>query len=112
MIINSWRTAPVAVCLILAATGSSVHAENRGEIPVTVDYSRVDFDHPAEVEKLYRQLRSAAWQVCESEQVANQTFLESADRVCELRVLSDSVRQIDQPSLTALHDRQAAKADR
>ena len=72
------------------------------EAPQEVVNTQVDFRDQASVEALYSKLRRAAASVCDS--YSANSRVTQADVACARKVLSDTVRKVDRPILTAMHD--------
>jgi UrcA family protein len=70
--------------------------------PQWVVKAQVDFRDEASVEALYSKLRRAAASACDS--YSANSRVTQADVACAHKVLDDTVRRVDRPLLTAMHD--------
>jgi UrcA family protein len=62
----------------------------------TMNVQDVNFNNPSEVRAFYKSLRYAAARVCVDDR---------AGRACMNEAVSDAVRQVNQPQLSALHEK-------
>ena len=97
------RTFTVSALAFLAVLGAaSAQAEDaRTPAQMQVSVAHVDFDNAAQVHRLYARLGAAAQTVCDSD-VVDGPLTAMADKACERAAVSDAVRQINQPQLSAL----------
>ncbi len=99
------------VCAALAAGTSvlatSASAEDVAQRPVQYHQSELATD--AGVQKLYNELKAASRQVCASWRMAQLT---SEYNACYAKALSDAVNDVNQQTLTNLHDRLETKSAR
>lgn len=99
------------VCAALAA-GVSVFTSPASAEEVSeraVHYKASDLTTDAGAEKLYRQLKAASRQVCGTWRLAQLTNEYNA---CYAKALSDAVSEVNQQTLTKLHDRLEMKSAR
>jgi len=100
---------------VLAAGAANAQAgtQERQPAQVSVSAKHVDFNNAREARGFYARLSAAAHQVCTSEVSDPMTAM--ADAACEREAVSDAVKQVDAPQLSALHnspDHAAAYAGR
>jgi|GEM_PF-6468875 len=100
--------AVAAMAMSVAFTGQAF-AVTPGAPPQEVVKGQVDFQDSAAVEALYAKLRRAAAAVCDSNS-ANPRVTQ-ADALCTRQALTDVVRRVDRPILTATHDRAYSQGD-
>ena len=104
-----FRTLAIALTLSTASlVAVAAHAEDRTPAQMQVSVDHVDFNNSAQVRDLYTKLDAAAQNVCDSD-VVGDPMTAMADKACERDAVSDAVRQINQPQLSAL-DGQGADA--
>jgi len=108
------RSIFIAAALSFAAlAASAANAQERQPAQVSVSAKHVDFNNAREARGFYARLSAAAHQVCTSEVSDPMTAM--ADAACEREAVSDAVKQVDAPQLSALHnspDHAAAYAGR
>ena len=68
-----------------------------------VSARNVDFANPAQVKHFYAKLRGAAVAVCESNAVVSSPAAQ-LDRACIGQAMSQAVKTLDKPVLTAMYD--------
>jgi UrcA family protein len=96
--------AALAVTFLTLLTVDTRAAETQGNPPsITVSYSDVAFGNTAGAADVYRKLKAAARQVCGVDHGTKTLELMMAARDCFDGALTDAVRKIDRPTLTALH---------
>ncbi|MGN6209359.1 UrcA family protein [Asticcacaulis sp.] len=96
------RSIFIAAALSFAAlSAGAANAQERQAAQVHVSARHVDFNNARETRGFYAKLNAAAQQVCTSEVSDPMTTM--ADAACEREAVSDAVRQIDAPQLSALH---------
>jgi len=95
-----------ALCAAPAAGAAELSATNDGYV---LRYSPAELARSADAENVYRKLKFAARQVCDS----NATLRSLTERVqsdrCYEKVLASVVQKIDQPMLTSLHAAKTSK---
>lgn len=99
------------VCAALAA-GVSVYAsyaQADGTATRVVKYREADLATDAGAQKLYRQLKAASRAVCAT---WRQAELMTDYQACYTKALADAVADVNQQTLTRLHDRLDAKSAR
>ncbi len=84
-----------------ALAAGAANAQERQAAQVQVSTKHVDFNNARETRGFYAKLNAAAQQVCTSE--VSDPMTNMADAACEREAVSDAVRQIDAPQLSALH---------
>ena len=108
------RSIFIAAALSFAALAAgAANAQERQPAQVSVSAKHVDFNNAREARGFYARLSAAAHQVCTSEVSDPMTAM--ADAACEREAVSDAVKQVDAPQLSALHnspDHAAAYAGR
>jgi UrcA family protein len=90
-----------ALSPVAATAGSAVPARS-------VSIASVDFRDPAALQAFYSRLKIASIDVCDSNS-AN-PVISQRDRLCRQKALDVAVRSINRPTLTALHQAEAAYA--
>ncbi len=104
------RSILIAAALVAtAATGA--HAQQREAGQVSVKTDKVDFANAAQTQALYGRINAAAKAVCDSD--VSDPMTDKADADCRTQAITDAVRQINAPQLTALAglDRATTYAD-
>ncbi len=98
----------LAIAGVLLATSTSALAlePSRVTTHAKVSLRGVDFADRASVRQLFIRLRAAAADVCASADGYGEA-VRRADRACADQALTAAVRQIGQPSLTAMLDNRA-----
>ena len=108
------RSIFVAAALSFAAlTAGAANAQERQPEQVQVSAKHVDFSKVREARNFYARLKVAAKTVCSSE--VSDPITQMEDAACEREAVSDAVKQIDAPQLSALHghaDQAVAYAER
>ena len=96
----------VAGLALVVSTGASVAADRQGEsLPaITLKYDAVEAATPAGAEKLYKQIKQAAANVCERYE-SQELVRRMPWQKCQAQVIANAVAAVHQPELTALHDR-------
>ena len=88
-------------CVALAA--GAANAQERQDAQISVSAKHVDFNSARETRGFYAKLNAAAHQVCASE--VSDPMTSMADAACERDAVTDAVKQIDAPQLSALDNR-------
>ncbi|GGZ35275.1 UrcA family protein [Asticcacaulis endophyticus] len=105
MLRSVYMVALASVALLSAGVSVAQAGEkDRTATKTVVSVEGVNFNNTAEVAKVYRQLKNTANTLCDSEY---QRYA-AQDRQCAQAALSNAVRQLNQPTLTALHDSKTA----
>jgi len=102
-----------AALSFVALAAGAANAQERQPAEISVSAKHVDFSKVRETRNFYARLKVAAKTVCTSEVSDPMTQME--DEACERDAVSDAVKQIDAPQLSALHgnpDRATAYAER
>ncbi len=95
------RSIFIAAALSFAALAAgAANAQDRQPEQIYVSAKHVDFNNDRETRTFYARLNAAAQRVCTSEVSDPMTTI--ADAACERDAVSDAVRQIDAPQLSAL----------
>ena len=101
--VSAGAAAIALTCLTLLTVDTRAN-EPQAYLPrVTVSYSDVAFGNTAGAARVYRKLKMAARQVCSFDLGTRSLDLQIAARDCFGEALTDAVRKIDRPTLTALH---------
>ena len=87
--------------LLTSSTAAQALEPVRTPTQTKVSLRGVNFADPAAVRLLYGRLKAAATDVCASAEGYDATVYR-ADRACADQALVQAVRQIDQPTLTAM----------
>ena len=100
----------VALTLTAALMGHSVaaHADRFdgavGSAPsITVNYSELDISKPQGLAVLYARIQRAARSVCGVHYSPRELSRERHSMACYKTAIDDAVRQVNRPTLTALH---------
>jgi len=100
----------VAVTLTAALIGHSVaaHADRLdgavgGAPSITVNYSELDISKPQGLTVLYARIQRAARSVCGVDDSPRELSRARHSMVCYKSAIEDAVRQVNRPTLTALH---------
>ena len=70
---------------------------------ITVSYAELDINKPRGLEVLYSRIERAAKSVCNFEDSPRQLAQMRQAKACYRTAVDDAVRQINRPTLTALH---------
>lgn len=70
---------------------------------ITVSYRELDISKPSGLEVLYSRIQQAARSVCRLGDSRQELSRERIARKCYQTAVEDAVRQINRPTLTALH---------
>lgn len=99
------------VCAALAASTSVISASASAEEVEerSVHYNQYELATDAGARKLYNELKAASRQVCASWRMAERIREYNA---CYANALSDAVNDVNQQTLTKLHDRLETKSAR
>lgn len=96
------RSIFIAAALSFAALAAgAANAQERQPAQVHVSAKHVDFNNAHETRGFYAKLNAAAHRVCTSEVSDPMTAM--ADAACEREAVSDAVKQVGAPQLSALH---------
>ncbi|ESQ94445.1 UrcA family protein [Asticcacaulis benevestitus] len=97
---------------IAALVAGAANAQTREDAQVSVSADHVDFNNARQTRAFYAKLTAAAKNVCTSEVSDPMTTM--ADAQCARQAVSDAVREINAPQLSALdgqvNDRASAYA--
>ena len=100
----------VTITLAAAFIGHSVpaHADRlEGVIvsapSITVGYAELNISNPQGLAVLYTRIKSAARSVCGYDPSPKELSRARVSKACYLSAVDDAVRQINRPTLTALH---------
>ncbi len=93
------RTLPLLAAALMVS--SAAVAQTREPTEVRVSVQGVNFANPTEVASLYRRLRIAAHQACDSD--IDTASAKAQDRACAAKALDGAVQSIHQPALMAMH---------
>ena len=87
-------------------------ATSAAELPqsVTVRYTDLNLDRPADVGRLYSRIRGAAESVCGDDDVAHNLWVNPAWQRCVSDAIGRAVFQVDQPALSAYYQRQFGRS--
>lgn len=105
-----------ALALTAALIGTSMaHADRLdhsvGSVPsITVRYGDLDISKPQGLHVLYARIKHAAKTVCGFDGIPRELAREHRSFTCYRTALEDAVKQINQPTLTALHRAQTKPA--
>lgn len=99
------------VCAAFAAGASVLAAPASAEALAEreVHYNQSDLATDAGAQRLYRELKAASRQVCATWRLAART---NEYNECYAKALSDAVSEVNQQTLTKLHDRLETKSAR
>ena len=98
------RSIFIAAALSVAALAAgAANAQDRQAAQISVFAKHVDFNSARETRGFYAKLNAAAHQVCTRE--VSDPMTSMADATCEHEAVTDAVRQIDAPQLSALDSR-------
>ncbi len=98
-----FRILAIAGVLLASSTSALALEPSRVVTQAKVSLRGVDFSDPTAVRALYIRLKAAADEVCTSADEYRETA-HRADVACAEHSLTQAVRQIGQPSLTAMLD--------
>lgn len=97
-------------CAFAGAMISAPSFASEGEVPKhVVRFTPADLQHDAEVAELYARLQTASRQVCSAHRDRDIASMK-AYRACYSRALEAAVSDVNQQTLTALHNAPAARA--
>ena len=87
-------------------------APSAAELPqsVTVRYTDLNLDRPADVGRLYNRIRGAAESVCGEPDPAYDFWVNPAWQRCVSDAIGRAVFQVDQPALSAYYQRQFGRS--
>ena len=87
---------------ITALVAGAAHADDRARIDQerAVSTAKTDFNTPSQVKMLYKRIATAAEAVCHSE--ISDPITANEDAACARQAVSDAVREINAPQLSAL----------
>jgi len=87
-------------------------ATSAAELPqsVTVRYTDLNLDRPADVSRLYSRIRGAAESVCGEPDPAYDFWVNPAWQRCVNDAIGRAVFQVDRPALSAYYQRQLGRS--
>ncbi|MDC7675474.1 UrcA family protein [Asticcacaulis machinosus] len=91
---------------VLGAGATAAQAEGREATKTVVSVEGVDFNKSGQVAKVYRKLKKAAYAQCDSGYKSSS----AQDSLCAKAALSSAVSELNQPTLTALHEAKTGTA--
>jgi UrcA family protein len=101
-----------ALTAVFAMAAPVVHAgeaaSHRTADQVTVSTRNVDFQNPAQVERIYNRVVTAARSVCDSD--GGDIMTQADDKACEQQAVKDALDELHQPALYQVADRVDSKA--
>ncbi|WAC48346.1 UrcA family protein [Asticcacaulis sp. SL142] len=101
-----YMVALVSAALIgVGVSAAQAGEKDRSPTKAVVSVEGVNFNNAAQVAKVYRQLKNTAYTLCDSEY---QRYA-AQDRQCADAALASAVRQLNQPTLTAMHEEKTAQ---
>ena len=92
-----------AALSFVALTAGAANAQDRQPAQVHVSAGNVDFNNARETRVFYAKLTAAAQRVCASE--VSDPMTSMADAACERDAVSDAVKQVGAPQLSAINAR-------
>jgi len=99
--------AATALAGVLGLAGQAL-ADDRAAPARAVSTAGVDFRSEASVTDFYHRLDRAAWAVCDT--YAANSRVTQGDRACAEVALARTVKTLDKPMLTAVHDAQHGRS--
>lgn len=95
---------------ITALVAGAAHADDRARVEQerTVSAAKTDFNNPGQVKMLYKRITAAAEAVCHSE--LSDPITANEDAACGRQAVSEAVREINAPQLSALDGQSADRA--
>jgi len=104
----------IGVCFAAALTGYAVatHADEPGGgvRSIIVHYAELDLAKPQGIEVLYRRIQGAARRVCRAHPGSVSVRDPRAWKKCYVDATERAVRQVNLPTLTALHQSRTSSA--
>jgi UrcA family protein len=103
----------IGVCLaaVLAGYSAGTHAhESSGVRSIIVGYAELDLSKPQGIEVLYQRIQGAAKRVCRAEPGSIFVPDRRAWTKCYVDATERAVRQVNLPTLTALHQSRTSSA--
>lgn len=85
---------------IAALVAGAANAQTREDAQVSVSAAHVDFNSARQTRAFYNKLTAAAKNVCHSE--ISDPMTQMADEACARQAVSEAVREINAPQLSAL----------
>lgn len=96
--------------LAVAASAASIAAPPTDIRQKVLDYSDLDLNSMSGVRRVYARIRKAAEAVCGDQQVTGSRITQPDWRACYDRAVADAVAQLDEPALSAYHQRRVGAA--
>jgi UrcA family protein len=94
------------VCVGEAALFAQATAAAELEQSVTVRYTDLNLERPADVARLYGRIRVAAQSICGAPDVDLSNWVDTAWQRCVDDAIGRAVARVDRPALSAYHQRQ------
>jgi|HubBroStandDraft_1064217.scaffolds.fasta_scaffold1000778_1 UrcA family protein len=100
----------LAALLLCLGQGALLAADTApdGQRSVTVHYRDLNLDRPADVARLYHRIAEAAASVCGARDLHVSQLVPPVYAPCISAAIARAVAQVDQPALSAYHERQVA----
>jgi UrcA family protein len=104
-----------ALSLTLAAAIAGpfwvAHADRVGQVDgvprVVVTYDDLDISHPQGLEELYSRIQTAAMDVCDYDRHPKELARQVRPAACYHAAVDNAIKQVNKPTLTALHHAKA-----
>jgi UrcA family protein len=94
------------VCVGEAALFAQATAAAELEQSVTVRYTDLNLERPADVARLYGRIRVAAQSICGARDLELSGWVDSNWQRCVDAAVAQAVARVDRPALSAYHQRQ------
>jgi UrcA family protein len=87
------------------------HADRVGQLEgppkIVVNYDDLDISHPRGLEELYSRIETAAMTLCDYDRLHKELARQRRPAACYRAAVDDAIRQVNKPTLTALHKTKA-----
>ena len=98
--IRSLLCAAVLIPAVFASVAATAGDSEAPQLPLS--YANVNFNNPAEVNRLYDQVKFTAREVCDSGAPVSAVNARAGERRCQASAVANAVRDIDRSQLTQL----------
>ncbi|MFC4314993.1 UrcA family protein [Steroidobacter flavus] len=102
-------TATLAASLVGAF--AVAHADRVGQLKgtpkIVVNYDDLDISSPHGLEQLYTRIENAAMSVCDYDRLHKELARQRRPAACYQAAVDDAIKQVNKPTLTALHKTKA-----
>jgi UrcA family protein len=105
--LNSTLAAALLGCFAMAHADPVSDLLRQPAPEIIIGYDDLDISHPRGLEELYTRIERAAMAVCDYDRMHKELARQRRPAACYKAAVEDAVRQVNKPTLTALHKTKA-----